>query len=98
MTDKPLDPLFERTITRRQALRTLGGGVAAVSALGGLGGAAPAYARRSSTTTITMWANHPEWKAVLDALIKDFQAEHPTIKVEIDYKPNAAYGGLLNTA
>jgi len=45
-----------------------------------------------------MWANHPEWKSVLDALIKDFEAEHRSIKVEIDYKPNAAYGGLLNTA
>src|SRR5579864_5814516 len=89
--------LFERKLDRADALR----GIGSVVALGALGGltASPAFARRSaSTTKITMWANHPEWKAVLDKLISDFQASHPTIQVEIDYKPNAAYGGLLNTA
>jgi ABC-type glycerol-3-phosphate transport system substrate-binding protein len=91
----PLERALERTLTRAEALRALGG-VAAASALGGLA-AAPAFARRSATT-ITMWANHPEWKGPLDALVKDFQAAHPTIRVEIDYKPNASYGGLLNTA
>ena len=59
------------------------------SALGRARRAAPAFARRTgSTTKITMWANHPEWKPVLDALIKDFQ--NPPIRrsqVEIDYKP-----------
>lgn len=93
----PLDEYFERSLTRAQALRSVGGVVAA-TALGGLA-ATPAFARRSaSTTKITMWANHPEWKSVLDKLITDFQASHASIQVEIDYKPNAAYGGLLNTA
>lgn len=92
-----IDELFGRKLDRAGALRGLGGVVAA-GALGGLT-AAPAFARRSgSTTKITMWANHPEWKPVLDALIKDFESTHPSIQVEIDYKPNAAYGGLLNTA
>jgi raffinose/stachyose/melibiose transport system substrate-binding protein len=89
--------VLERSLDRASALRGLGGLVAA-GALGGLT-AAPAFARRTgSTTKITMWANHPEWKPVLDALIKDFEASHPTIQVEIDYKPNASYGGLLTTA
>ena len=35
---------------------------------------------------------------MLDQLVSDFQATHPSIQVEIDYKPNAAYGGLLTTA
>ena len=93
-----LEELLDRKLDRAGALRGLGGVVAA-GALGGLA-AAPAFARRTSAkaTKITMWANHPEWKPVLDALIKDFQASHPTIQVEIDYKPNAAYGGLLTTA
>jgi len=91
-----LEDLFERRITRKQALRGVGGLVAA-GAVGNLIRTRPAFARRQATT-ITMWANHPEWKSVLDALIKDFQAAHSAIKVEIDYKPNASYGGLLNKA
>ncbi len=92
-----LERLLERKLDRAGALRGIGGVVAA-GAFGGLT-AAPAFARRSgSTTKITMWANHPEWKAVLDKLISDFQSTHPSIQVEIDYKPNAAYGGLLSTA
>jgi raffinose/stachyose/melibiose transport system substrate-binding protein len=89
------EPFLERKVDRATALRRVGGVVAA-SALGSVV-AAPAFARPTSTK-ITMWANHPEWKSVLDALIKDFQAGHPSIQVEIDYKPNASYGGLLNTA
>src|SRR3954468_4370446 len=84
-----LDELFERKLDRGTALRGLGGVVAA-GALGGLT-ATPALARRTTrkATTITMWANHPEWKTVLDGLVKDFQASHPSIQVQIDYKPNA---------
>src|SRR5579862_3061893 len=90
--------VFERSLTRRRAIRVLGGATAAV-ALGGLADAGAAFARRAgNTTTITMWANHPEWKSVLDQLISDFESEYPSIKVEVDYKPNGAYSGLLNTA
>lgn len=91
------EPLLERSLTRRQALRTLGGAVAAASAVGAFG-SLPAFARPRGTTTITMWANHPEWKSVLDALLADFHRSHPAISVEIDYKPDAQYVGLLNTA
>lgn len=94
----PLNPLFERRLTRARALQGFGGLVAATT-LGGLAGAGPAFARRSAdTTTITMWHNHPEWKAILGQLIADFEKSHPGINVVVDLKPNAAYGGLLNTA
>ena len=92
-----IDDLFERKLDRAGALKGLGAVVAA-GTLGGLG-ASPAFARRSaSSTTITMWANHPEWKAVLDALISDFQKSHPGITVQVEYKTNATYGAVLNTA
>jgi raffinose/stachyose/melibiose transport system substrate-binding protein len=90
--------VLERGMTRAEALRGFGGVVAATT-LGGLAGAAPAFARRSgSTTSITMWANHPEWKAVLDQLIGDFQKVYPSIKVNVVYKADQAYQGALNTA
>jgi raffinose/stachyose/melibiose transport system substrate-binding protein len=94
----PLDGFLERSYTRADALRGFGGVVAATT-LGGLASASPAFARRSgSTTTITMWANHPEWKSVLDAMIGDFEKAYPSIKVEIVYKADEAYQGALNTA
>jgi len=94
--DKALDELFERTITRKQALRGLGGLVAA-GALGNLIGTGAAFGR-TQDTTISMWGNHPEWKPVLDEIIKDFENSHPGIKVELSYKNGPDYTAALNTA
>jgi len=96
------DDLFERKLTRADALRGFGG-VLAAGAVGGLVGATPAFARgtgtaRRTATKITMWGNHPEWKPVLDRLISNFEKTHPGIEVELSYKPGPQYNAALNTA
>ncbi len=98
------DELFERGLTRAGALKGLGG-VLAAGAVGGLAGATPAFAgstapaRGTATTTkISMWGNHPEWKPVLDRLIAAFEKTHPGIEVELSYKPGPQYTAALNTA
>jgi raffinose/stachyose/melibiose transport system substrate-binding protein len=96
-TGTTLDELFERRLTRASALRGLGG-VVAVAALGDLAGAGSALARSLDTTTISMWGNHPEWKPVLDQIIAEFQKTHPSIKVDLSYKPGPAYTAALTTA
>jgi raffinose/stachyose/melibiose transport system substrate-binding protein len=91
--------VFERRLTRRDAVR----GLVAAGAAGSLMGSAPAFARstarkRQTATTITMWGNHPEWKPVLDRLIAAFEKTHPDINVELSYKPGPQYTAALNTA
>jgi ABC-type glycerol-3-phosphate transport system substrate-binding protein len=91
-------------LTRAGALKGFGG-ILAAGAVGGLAGATPALARstaparRTATTTkISMWGNHPEWKPVLDRLIAAFEKTHPGIDVELSYKPGPQYTAALNTA
>ena len=93
--------IFERGLTRGKALRGAGGAVAA----GALFGVMPAQAasnaaKRSGATqtTITTWANYPEWKPVLERIVDVFEKSHPGIKVEVTYKPTAQYNAALNTA
>jgi ABC-type glycerol-3-phosphate transport system substrate-binding protein len=56
------------------------------------------FAEAAGTTTITMWANHPEWKSVLQNMVAQFQKLHPDIKVQVVYKTNATYEAALQTA
>jgi raffinose/stachyose/melibiose transport system substrate-binding protein len=92
-----VDELLERTMSRATVLRGLGGAIA-LGTLGGLSGAGSAFARPADTTTISMWGNHPEWKPVLDKIIAEFEKTHPSIKVELSYKPGPDYTAALNTA
>jgi ABC-type glycerol-3-phosphate transport system substrate-binding protein len=91
-------------LTRAGALKGFGG-ILAAGAVGGLAGATPAFAgstaparSTASTTTISMWGNHPEWKPILDRLIAAFEKTHPGIEVELSYKPGPQYTAALNTA
>lgn len=94
-----MEDLLQKAIRRRTVLKALGGAVALgavsptalVAACGGGGGTA-------SNATVTMWGNHPEWKPVLDAIMKKFADSHSGITVSLDYKPGPQYQEALNTA
>ena len=110
MTQERKGPQAESGEAARQASRGRvhsrgSAAILAAGAVGGLAGATPAFAgstapaRRTATTTkISMWGNHPEWKPVLDRLIAAFEKTHPGIEVELSYKPGPQYTAALNTA
>ncbi len=74
------------TTTTRRVLLT--------SALLPLAGAA----RAESPTTVSFWYNHPEWKDRTAAILRRFEAANPSIHIDVQEMPSAAYIPRLNTA
>jgi len=67
----------------------------------GLAFAGPGRARRAAAqeaTTITMWGNHPEWKAPMEEILAAFTAANPGITVEFTAIPGPDYPTKLQTA
>ncbi|HEX3347244.1 MAG TPA: extracellular solute-binding protein [Acetobacteraceae bacterium] len=61
-----------------------------------LAAALPAHAQEK--VTLTLWHNHPEWKARVLAILARFEAEHPTVHVELTEMPSSAYVPRMNTS
>lgn len=58
----------------------------------------PFAARAQPATTLSFWHNHPEWKDRVIAILKRFEAEHPSIRVELQEMPTTAYTPRIQTA
>ena len=58
----------------------------------------PAVARAQSRTTVSLWYNHPEWKDRTAAILRRFEAANPSIHIDVQEMPSAAYIPRLNTA
>ena len=49
-------------------------------------------------TVLTMWHNHPEWKDRVEAILAKFEAENPTIDIQLEEIAGTNYTTRLNTA
>jgi raffinose/stachyose/melibiose transport system substrate-binding protein len=49
-------------------------------------------------TVLTMWHNHPEWKDRVEAILTKFEAENPTIDIQLEEIAGTNYTTRLNTA
>ncbi|MDB5506259.1 MAG: Raffinose/stachyose/melibiose transport system substrate-binding protein [Devosia sp.] len=58
--------------------------------------ALPALAQ--DKTVLTMWHNHPEWKDRVEAILAKFEAENPTIDVQLEEISGPQYNTRINTA
>jgi ABC-type glycerol-3-phosphate transport system substrate-binding protein len=58
--------------------------------------ALPALAQ--DKTVLTMWHNHPEWKDRVEAILAKFEAENPTIDIQLEEIAGTNYTTRLNTA
>lgn len=47
---------------------------------------------------LTMWHQHPEWKAATQAILDAFEAENPGIKIDLEEIAGTNYSARLNTA
>jgi raffinose/stachyose/melibiose transport system substrate-binding protein len=84
-------------LARAAKLAAAGVSIGPITALLDAAGIDP-LAEAAGTTTITMWANHPEWKNILQNMVGKFQAAYPSIKVQVVYKTNGGYAAALQTA
>ena len=57
-----------------------------------------AAAAQPTTTTLSFWHNHPEWKDRVIAILKRFEADHPTIRIDLQEMPTTAYTARMQTA
>jgi raffinose/stachyose/melibiose transport system substrate-binding protein len=55
-------------------------------------------ARAQSPTVLSFWHNHPEWKDRVVAILRRFEAANPTIRLDHQEMPSAAYVPRMNTA
>ncbi len=58
--------------------------------------ALPGFAQ--DKTVLTMWHNHPEWKDRVEAILAKFEAENPTIDIQLEEIAGTNYTTRLNTA
>ncbi len=58
--------------------------------------AASAFA--DDKVVLTMWHNHPEWKARVEAILAKFEAAHPNIDIQLEEIAGTNYTTRLNTA
>jgi raffinose/stachyose/melibiose transport system substrate-binding protein len=90
-------------ISRREFLAGTGVAVAAGASYLMTG---PASATRTITrireslapATLTMWANHPEWVRQVAALVSQFEAQNPGVKIQLTEKPGPSYPTLVTAA
>ncbi|SHH65755.1 extracellular solute-binding protein [Cognatishimia maritima] len=57
-----------------------------------------AGAAQADDVTLTMWHQHPEWKAATQAILDAFEAENPGIKIDLEEIAGTNYSARLNTA
>lgn len=50
------------------------------------------------TVTLSMWHQHPEWRAKTQAILTAFESEHPGIRIELEEIAGTNYSARLNTA
>lgn len=55
-------------------------------------------AAAADKTVLTMWHNHPEWKDLVEDILTEFEAEHPTIDIQLEEIAGTNYSARLNTA
>jgi ABC-type glycerol-3-phosphate transport system substrate-binding protein len=53
---------------------------------------------KAAPVTLTIWANHPEWKGQIATMIKEFEAQNPSITIQLTEKPGPSYPTLVTTA
>ena len=58
----------------------------------------PFAAEAASSTSVSFWHNHPEWKDRVIAILKRFEDEHPAIRIELQEMPTTAYTPRMQTA
>jgi raffinose/stachyose/melibiose transport system substrate-binding protein len=56
------------------------------------------FAFAEDKVVLTMWHNHPEWKARAEAIINKFEEQHPNIDVQLEEIAGTNYTTRLNTA
>lgn len=97
MTD--LDERLQRLVSRRRALQGAGG-LALAGLAGGLlaGCGSDSGGDGGGSTTIAAWHEHPELRRPIEELLTAFHAAHPSISVDMSYKPADQYEALLQTA
>ena len=49
-------------------------------------------------TVLTMWHGHPEWKNAVEAIIAKYEAENPTVDIQLEEIPGQNLAARLNTA
>jgi raffinose/stachyose/melibiose transport system substrate-binding protein len=98
--------MSHRSMSRRRLLETAGlaAGVGGAIAIGGRATAAPgrfgvpALIGRADATEITLWEQFPELLDPFKAMLADFNAAHPDIKVNVEMTPNDQFKAKLQTA
>ncbi len=96
------------SISRRQFLA--GAGAATVAGAAGLlPGTASAstvlgnaarfrYQGSQQPVTLSLWHSHPEWAQQINALVSQFEKQHPAIKIDVTAKSGVDYPTLLTSA
>lgn len=53
---------------------------------------------QAGATTLSFWHNHPEWKDRVVAILKKFESENPSVKIDLQEMPSSAYVPRMHTA